>query len=223
MQILFEDKYFIICNKPPGMPVQEDKSMDDNVHSTLVDHMKTKGFLDPYIGMIHRLDRPVGGIMVFSKQPKTTVFLNQQLQNKEIEKHYYALVEGIPKEKAYSHYLKKKFKDNTSKVVDPSTPKAKKADLTFKVIEQVTIEEVVYSLVDIHLLTGRHHQIRVQFAHEGHALWGDTKYNPKFQNQKGWFDIALFAYQLTFTHPKFRTPVGYEVKPTVYPFTLTNL
>lgn len=218
MNILFEDQGLIVCKKDPGQPVQSDLSGDKDLQTDLVDYMKSKGFDKPYIGLVHRLDRPVGGCVLFGKNPKMTAALSKQIQDRLIKKYYLAVVEGKPEDQTLVHYLKKKFKGNVSHVVDKETPKAKKAILHLKVIQTLMIDEVEHSLVRIELETGRHHQIRVQLAAIGHGIYGDTKYNETYMNKRGWFQIALYAYGIGFEHPRTKKWLTFEDYPSDHPF-----
>lgn len=222
MKIIFEDKNYIVCLKPAGIPVQSDITGDLDLHTEAVEYMKTKGFETPYIGLVHRIDRPVSGIVVFAKNPKTAADISKQLQDRSFKKSYLAVVEGRPESNTLENYLKKKFKGNISSVVDSTVPKAKKAILHFKTLETIQHEDKELSLIEVQLETGRHHQIRVQLSHAGYPIWGDTKYNPNFQQEKGWFQIALFAYSITFKDA-LKKSVDFKEKPTDHPFTLFDL
>lgn len=217
-EIIIEDQSIIVCLKAPGLPVQSDLTNDPDLQTMLVDYMKNKGYDSPYIGLVHRIDRPVGGLVVFGKNPKATAHLSKQLQDRTFKKSYLAIVKGEPKDQELTHYLKKKFKGNVSSVVEKGTKGAKEARLSFKVLEPVTIDNEKYSLISIQLETGRHHQIRVQLSHIGHPIWGDTKYNPDFMNKKGWFQIALFSHEIQFTHPKTLKSIHCSKMPSDYPF-----
>lgn len=223
-KIIYEDNSLIVCYKPPKWPVQEDPSGDLDLKTYLENYMiQEKNYENPYIGVVHRLDRPVGGLVLFSKNPKTSHKLSLAFQNRTIKKSYLAIVEGIPKDGTWKHPIKKRFKTNTSHVVDSNTPKAKEAIMSLETLQSLKIDDMDYSLVRINLETGRHHQIRVQCAHMNHPLWGDTKYNPNFQDLKGWHQIALFAEAIDFIHPKTNRPMSFKCLPEDYPFSLFNL
>jgi len=218
-KIIYEDKSIFVCYKPPKWPVQSDLTGDQDMVTYLKKYMKeVKNFDDPYVGLVHRLDRPVSGLVVFAKNPKANHHLSQSLQDRTFKKTYLAIVEGQPKEETWCHYLKKKFKTNTSHVVEAKSQKSKKAILTISPLETIQLDNQVHSLVRIQLETGRHHQIRVQCAHMNHPLWGDTKYNPSFQNKKGWYQIALFAESVEFIHPKTKEIMSFKLPPKDYPF-----
>ncbi|MBI9014226.1 MAG: RluA family pseudouridine synthase [Clostridiales bacterium] len=216
--ILYEDKSVIVCIKAPGMPVQSDLTGDLDLLTILINHYKNNGIEEPYIGLIHRLDRPVGGLIVFGKTPRAVAHLSKQMQKRTIRKTYLAVVEGSPDDQTLIHFLKKKFKGNVSSVVEESVPKAKKAIMHIKRISSKTIEEKKYSLISIKLETGRHHQIRVQLAHIGCPIWGDTKYNKCFNDKQGWFNMALFAHEITFINPENNRHMTFETPVTEYPF-----
>lgn len=220
-KIIFEDQHILVCLKPPKFPVQSDKTGDHDMQSFLYEYLKNeKGIEEPYIGLVHRIDRPVGGLVVFAKNPRTAAHLSKQLQNRTFKKTYFAVVEGQPEDGTLIDYVKKRFKDNTSRVVNEEEPKAKKAILHFETQQSILEDDVLLSLLTIGLETGRHHQIRVQLANSGNPLWGDTKYNPNFQEKKGWHQIALFAYKIEFIHPFTKKSVSFEANPTDYPFNL---
>lgn len=164
------------------------------------------------MAVIHRLDQPVEGILVFAKNKAAAKDLNAQVQNGSMEKYYLAAVSGIPtkKESRLENELIKDAKTNTSRVTKQKTPQSKKAILEYRVLKEA--EDC--SLLEIHLLTGRHHQIRVQMAYAGHPLLGDTKYNPQAGKEKEWQYIALCAYKLIFTHPKTKKKMEFQVKPS---------
>lgn len=215
--IIYEDQSIIVCNKAPGVPVQSDLTQDKDLQSQLIEYMKVKGYDKPYIGLVHRLDRPVGGCVVFGKNPKSTAHLSAQLKERTIKKTYLAIVEGQPEDQTYTHFIKKKFKGNVSHIVDEKTPKAKKAILHTKHIRSFELDGKKHSLIEINLETGRHHQIRVQLAHIGTPIYGDTKYNPSFMSLKGWHQIALCAAKLTLKHPKTNEEMTFTVDPEYFP------
>ena len=186
VKILYEDKDIIVVVKPAGMASQEERSADMDMVSWLKNYFvrekKVKGM--PYIGVIHRLDKPVGGVMVYAKTQQA------------------ALTGTLPKKEGrLEDMLISNGKTNRTEVVADKTSGAKKAALEYKVKRTKFDQGQQYSLVNVHLITGRRHQIRVQMAHAGAGLWGDTRYNPVFADKKGWFDLALFAWHLEFDHP----------------------
>lgn len=196
--IIFEDQHMIVCRKEAGVAVQSARMSQMDMESALKNYLAGKNAAKnagkmPYLGVIHRLDQPVRGVLVFAKTPFAAKELNRQLTSHQLGKHYLAEVTGeIPKEEGtLEDYLLKDGKTNTSKVVTAGTPGAKKAVLHYKKAGE--------HLLEIHLVTGRHHQIRVQCAHAGMPLKGDTKYDP--QAQRGEI-LGLCAYHLELYHPK---------------------
>ena len=159
---------------------------------------------EPYLAVIHRLDRPVGGIMVLAKTQEAAAELSDQVQDGTMIKYYQAILTGeLPDEYGtLEDYLVKDGRTNTTKVVAKGTKGAKKAVLDYEVLDVLETDEGVLSYVLIQLLTGRHHQIRVQMANQGAGIWGDTKYNPRFQKVKRRYQqIGLYATRLEFDHP----------------------
>lgn len=210
IKILHEDDNIVVAYKPHGVPSQADKTGDLDIVTYLTKECRAK-----YIGVINRLDRPVGGIMVFAKNPQSAAKLSLQLQKNEISKQYTAVVcgEPTPKEGELVDYLLKNQKDNISKVINKGTKEAKEARLKYSVLD--TMEDVEWgklSLVNIDLITGRHHQIRVQFSSRNLPLWGDNKYNEAFKKRRGFTEIALCSTSLGFKHPKTNEKMKFDVK-----------
>lgn len=210
IKILHEDEDIVVAYKPHGVPSQADKTGDLDMVTYLTKKCKAK-----YIGIINRLDRPVGGIMVFAKNPQSAGKLSLQLQKNEISKQYTAVTCGEPSEKngELADYLIKNQKDNISKVVNKGTKEAKEARLEYSVLD--TVEDGEWgklSLVKVDLITGRHHQIRVQFSSRNLPLWGDNKYNEAFKKRRGFTEIALCSTSLSFNHPKTNKKIDFEVK-----------
>ena len=183
-EILYEDDQILVCHKPAGVPVQTKKIGTQDMESILKNYLfihssHHAGHKPPYLAVIHRLDQPVSGILVFARTPAAAKNLNQQLQNDQFEKYYQAVVCGVlPDSGTLTDYLVKDGRTNTSRTCSKNTPGAKKAVLSYEILE--TSEVTGLSVVQIHLGTGRHHQIRVQMAGAGAPLWGDNKYNPEF-------------------------------------------
>lgn len=193
--ILYEDQYILVCQKEAGIAVQTARISQMDLESALKNYLAAKNNNDrkmPYLAVIHRLDQPVRGVLVFAKTPLAAKNLNAQVTNHSIGKYYLAEVDGvIPKEgDTLEDYLIKDARTNTSKVVKADTPNSKKAVLHYKKKDEHTVE--------IELVTGRHHQIRVQLSHAGMPLKGDTKYNPRALSGR----LGLCAYRLVFKHPK---------------------
>lgn len=195
LNILYEDNHLLVAIKPANMPMQSDASYDLDLLSYLKAYLKEK-YQKPnnvYLALIHRLDRPVSGICVFAKTSKAAARLSDQLRQGLIKKRYYAIVTNAHKLKdadEFIDHLLKNAKSNTSFV----SKDGKIAKLTYTVIKRK--EDL--ALVDIHLLTGRHHQIRVQFASRNHPLLADHRYHP---NPLKKHNIALMSYYLSFNHP----------------------
>lgn len=211
INIVYEDNHLLIVEKPVNIPVQLDSSNDLDLLTILKKYLKEKYKKsgNVYLGLVHRLDRPVGGIMVFAKTSKCASRLSSQIKNHTFKKVYNAIVDGnIKDEGIYKDYLLKDKKNNMV-MVDPT---GKEAILSYKKIK--TIDNL--SLVEIHLKTGRSHQIRVQFSHHGYPLYGDQKYN---NNAVSHTQIALFAKKITFEHPITKEIVSFELPmPKTYPW-----
>ena len=214
--ILLEDKDIIVYKKPAGVPVQSDKTLDYDLVNQLKNYLHQKeGANNPYIGLVHRLDRPVGGVMVFAKTPQAAKELSRQIQERKMEKTYLCVVqkdlsEQLGQEKVYlEDYLRKDGRTNTSKIVPKTDKAAKCAKLYYRVLEVVDGN----SLVEVNLLTGRHHQIRVQMSAHVGGLVGDTKYNPLATREEGRNGVALFSNSLRFLHPRTKKPIYVEDVP----------
>ncbi|MGN0153979.1 MAG: RluA family pseudouridine synthase [Lachnospiraceae bacterium] len=218
VEILYEDQDILVCVKPFGMPAQSDKSRDTDLLSYLKNHIFEEEEMDeePYLAMVHRLDRPVGGIMVFAKNQKAAANLSDQVQDGTMVKFYQAILTGeLPQECGeLEDYLLKDGKTNTTKVVRKGTKGAKKAVLEYEVLDVFETDDGILSYVLIELLTGRHHQIRVQMAARGAGIYGDTKYNPLFtKTKKKYQQIALFATRLEFEHPASGEHMVFKTEP----------
>lgn len=209
-EVIYEDNHLLIINKPAGMPSQEDASLTLDVINACKDYLKKK-YDKPgnvFCGLVHRLDRPVSGLMVLAKTSKAAARLATQFQSKDIVKEYHCVVEGYPKIGLYEDFLYKDKKTNTTVVSD----KGKKAQL---MVEDVHYMKP-YSLVKIHLITGRSHQIRVQMASRNMPIVNDHRYN---KNAKVNHDIALFANKLTLIHPTQKTSLTFELDlPNSFPW-----
>lgn len=213
MNILYEDNHLLVVEKPINVLVQSDSTKDKDLLTMLKEYLKEK-YQKPgnvYLGLVHRLDRVVGGVMVFAKTSKCASRLGKQVANHTFQKMYYAVLCGnLTKSGHLENYLLKDEKTNTS-YVDKS---GKLSILDYEVLDN----QKNYTLVKIHLKTGRHHQIRVQFSHIGYPLYGDARYNP---NYKVGEQIALFASSITFLHPITSEPLTFTLPlPKRYPYTL---
>jgi len=197
--ILFEDNHLIVINKKPSEIVQGDKTGDKTMPDTIKEYLKVK-YNKPgnvFCGVIHRLDRPTSGAVVFARTSKGLERMNAQFREKETNKVYWAIVEQKPEkpEDALVHFLKKIETKNKSFVTDSEKGGAKEAKLTYKLIAS----SERYHLLEISLETGRHHQIRAQLAAIGCFIKGDVKYGAKRSNEDG--SICLHARRLTINHP----------------------
>lgn len=226
LNVIFEDQHLIVVEKPPKIPSQSDATNDIALLSIIKEYLikQYNNAKEPYVALIHRLDRPVGGIMVYAKTKFAAKELSVQMQDKQFKKIYLGVACGDPQQKKgqLKNYLKKISSRNYSQIVKKDMQNAKEAVLNYEVIETVNTKEYgKLSLIRYELLTGRHHQIRVQTAGNNCPLWGDTKYNKTFINNKEWTQIALWAYQISFKHPKTKRELTFCIKPeSRYPFEL---
>lgn len=217
--IIYEDNHLLVVEKPVNIPVQEDRSQDKDLLSLLKQDIKIR-YQKPgnvYLGLVHRLDRPVGGVMVFAKTSKAASRLSDMVRRRVFEKSYLAIVRGRPAkaEGRLTDYLVKNRQKNIVYVTQSDHKEAKKAVLDYRVIG--TKNDL--SLVQIQLHTGRSHQIRVQFANIGCPLYGDQKYG-QHVNQPG-EQIALWSSAIAFQHPtKKDTRQFTSTPPNVYPWHL---
>lgn len=218
LEIIFEDEHIIICKKPPGLATQSKNIRAKDMVSLIKRHLYLTASMkkEPYLAVIHRLDQPVCGILVFAKTPLSAKNLNQQLQQNRFGKHYKALLTALPpaefETKPLIHYMKKDASSNTSSICSANDSSSKKAILQYHVLPSLTKEELLIfnhcdlsrleDLTPVHITldTGRHHQIRVQMSHLGCPILGDTKYGTAPATDK-WENIALCAYKLEFKHP----------------------
>jgi len=211
LNVLYEDNHVIVVLKPQNVPTQEDESKDLDMLTMVKDYIKEK-YNKPgnvYVGLVHRLDRPTGGVMVFAKTSKAATRLSEQVKNKEMTKKYLAVTAKVPQKEQgrLVNYLLKNAKTNTVSVVPQLTSGAKLAELEYKVLDSVEGR----ALVEVNLFTGRSHQIRVQFKHIGCPLVGDARYGEATPNKK----LALWAYFLKFTHPTTGKTLTFKVFPPV--------
>ncbi len=228
VQIVFEDEYLLVCEKPAGMPVQPDRTKNIDMETWLKNYLfeRQEGEEEPYLTAVHRLDRPVGGLMVFAKTREAAAELGRQIQEHEFEKYYQAIVCGeLPEEFGiFEDTLLRDGKTNTTKVVPAGTKGAKKAVLDYEMIDQIETKDGIFSWVLVILNTGRHHQIRVQFASRGLGLYGDTKYNPKYQNiKKKYTQLGLYSTRLAFFHPVTGEEMVFKTEPQGEAFELMDV
>lgn len=211
MRVLYEDNHVIIVRKEAGEIVQGDKTGDTPLSETIKAYLKEK-YNKPgnvFCGVVHRIDRPVTGVVLFAKTSKALTRLNEMLKKGEIHKTYWALVEGKRKEKEgeIESWLLSDGRLNKTRVVPGGTPDAKLSKLTYRVIA----EGDRYSLLEVKLLTGRKHQIRAQLSSTGNSIKGDLKYGARRSNPGG--GISLLARRIEFTHPVSKLPIAVETEP----------
>lgn len=220
--ILFEDNHLLVVEKPVNIPVQEDRSKDKDLLSLLKEDIKIR-YHKPgnvYLGLVHRLDRPVGGTIVFAKTSKAASRLSNSIRLGQFDRTYFAVTRGILKEKKglLTHYLYKDQRKNKVYAVNNDRKDAKKAILEYEVLE----EKQNFSLVKVKLHTGRSHQIRVQLATIGHPLYGDQKYGEKV-NKPGQ-QIALWSHSVLFPHPVKKEEVEFtSLPPKTFPWNLFQI
>lgn len=211
LNVIYEDNHIIVVEKPVNIPSQGDKTGDIDMLTIVKEYIKAK-YNKPgevYLGLIHRLDRPVGGVMVFAKTSKAASRLSEQVREKIFKKKYLVIADGKFENLngTLENYLLKNEKTNTSKVVDENTKNAKFAKLDYEVLKYN--DEIDLSLVKVNLHTGRHHQIRLQFANIGHSICGDQKYGTRGRGKQ----ICLWAYELTILHPISKEELTFKVLP----------
>ncbi|HOO44380.1 MAG TPA: RluA family pseudouridine synthase, partial [Bacillota bacterium] len=199
--ILFEDNHLLVVLKPSGVLSQGGEMNLPNMVDLLKEKIKEK-YNKPgnvYLGLVHRLDLNVAGVMVFAKTSKAAKRLSEQIRKHQFDKSYLAIAKGeFDKDSmTYTDYLDKDPEKKQAIITDSKNGKL--SQLNFRVIDKAMIDDAVYSLLDIDLETGRFHQIRSQMAHHGHPLYGDTKYGELKMNPD--FFLGLFAYQISFNHP----------------------
>lgn len=207
--IIYEDNDILVCRKPSGLAVQNASFGKKDLESMLKTYLFEKsGKANPYLGVVHRLDQPVQGLVVFAKNAKAASNLSAQVQDGRMKKYYQAVVCGKPEttEETLVHFLKKNAKTNSSEAVSEKTTGAKRAQLHYRMLQ----EKEGYALLEIELFTGRHHQIRVQMVTSQMPLFGDQKYNPHAQKGE---QIALCACRLTLQHPKTGKTMTFTCEP----------
>ncbi len=211
LKVIYEDNHIIVVEKPPNVPSQGDKTGDIDMLTIIKEYIK-KTHQKPgnvYLGLIHRLDRPVGGVMVFAKTSKAAARLSEEVRSKKFEKTYLVVIDGKMEKQTglLEDYLQKNGQKNRSRVVQENAQNAKKAILEYEQIGYV--EEINLSVLKIKLHTGRHHQIRVQLASRNHSIYADQKYGTRGRGKQ----IALWAYELSFQHPTTKEKLTFHSLP----------
>lgn len=199
MQVVYEDNHIIIVFKQSGEIVQGDKTGDRPLSETVKEYIKAK-YHKPgnvFLGVVHRLDRPVAGLVVFARTSKALARLNEMFRKGDIHKAYWAITKNMPKEPqaTLTNWIVRNERQNKSYAYDREVPDSKKALLSYRVIGHTDH----YHLLEVHLMTGRHHQIRCQLAHIGCPIKGDLKYGAQRSNPDG--SISLLSHEMTFVHP----------------------
>lgn len=213
MKVIFEDNHLLVIEKPVNIPMQEDNSKDEDLLSLCKEYIKEK-YNKPgnvYLGLVHRLDRPVSGVCVFARTSKAASRLTKQIQDHTFKKQYLAVVEdnGLKDSDHFEDYLLKDSKTNTVRV----DKNGKLAILDYEVLKR----KDNLALVKVDLKTGRSHQIRVQFSSRNHSLWGDQRYN---KNAIVGQQIALHSHSISFNHPITNEPLTFTSNPDRKPFDI---
>ena len=208
MQILYEDNHIIVVSKTSGEIVQGDKTGDKTLCDSVKEYIKEK-YAKPgnvFLGIAHRLDRPVSGIVIFAKTSKALSRLNNMFRDGEVHKLYWAITQNMPQkeEDTLTHWIVRNEKQNKSYAYDREKPGSKKAMLHYKVISSTDN----YTLLAVNLMTGRHHQIRCQLSAIGCPIKGDLKYGSRRSNNDG--SISLHARKVEFVHPVSKQPMSIE-------------
>lgn len=211
INVLAEDNHIIVVEKPVNIPSQEDKTGDMDLLTLVKEYLKVK-YQKPgnvYVGLVHRLDRPVGGVMVFAKTSKAAARLSEQIREKKFQKKYLVIVNGkMETEKGIlQDYLLKDERNNKSRVVKEGTKNAKLAELEYDVLKYD--KDLNLSVLKVDLHTGRHHQIRVQLSSRDHSIYGDQKYGGRGHGKQ----ICLWAYELKILHPIRKEEMTFQVLP----------
>ena len=211
IKVIYEDNHIIVVEKPVNIPSQGDKTGDIDMLTIIKQYLKEK-YNKPgnvYLGLVHRLDRPVGGVMVYAKTSKAAGRLSEQVRNKVFKKTYLVIANGKFKDEKglLNDYLLKNEKNNMSKVVKEGTKNSKYAKLEYEVLKYD--EELNLSVLKIDLHTGRHHQIRVQLSSRDHSIYGDQKYGGRGHGKQ----ICLWAYKLEIDNPITKERMIFESVP----------
>ena len=219
--ILYEDKEILVCHKPAGLAVENAAIGRMDMVSELKNYMKSA-----YLGVVHRLDQPVEGLLVFAKNQKAAAHLSKQLQQNTLNKEYFAVVCGQPDsaQGRLVDYLTKDSKTRMAKVVDKENAEGKEAILEYEVLETIQRDDVELSLLKIQIQTGRFHQIRAQLSNAGMPILGDQKYGNEVSDKvsltTGTKNVALCACSLNFNHPVTGKNISFEITPDAGAFGL---
>ncbi len=219
IEILYEDSQIVVCHKEAGIPVQTRSITKIDMEKMLLNEFAFRGE-KAVVYVVHRLDQPVEGVIVFAKTSKAAADLNRQFQTDCIIKEYFAVVEGyFKKDKVHlEDYIIRDGKTNLSAIVPKENKASKKAVLDLTAVDSYNNTQLVL----ISLKTGRHHQIRVQLSNSGHPIVGDLKYNPKYVNYNGYVQTALCSYRIVFKHPVTGLEMEFKVKPSAEAFLQYN-
>lgn len=209
LNIQYEDEAILVCHKPAGVPTQSNRIGEMDMVSLLANYRSSKG-QEPYVGLVHRLDQPVEGVMVLGKTKQAAAALSQQVSSHRVIKQYYAVTEGCPKqdEGELTDYLVRDGRTNSSRVVSAKDAGAKKANLSYKVLHRGESR----SLLLITLHTGRHHQIRVQLSHAGCPVVGDRKYG-KYTEGAPYMPLGLCSCRISVEHPVTAKSMDFRICP----------
>lgn len=220
IHILYEDNHLLAVMKPIGLSCQGGEGIKDNLLDQLKEAIKVRDQKTGavYLALVHRLDQPVGGVLLLAKTSKAASRLAEQMRKHETEKAYLAVTTAIPGEKKgkLQDLLLKNRKENQTRVVEAGSREArfaKSASLNYQCLQSDT--RLNYALLEISLQTGRSHQIRVQLADAGWPLWGDYRYNPAWAKAKSGDSVALWSTRFAFEHPVSKTRLVLESKPPV--------
>ena len=206
MEIIYEDDSILVCHKPAGIATQTRKIGESDMESELLKYLKNNGE-KPEIHVVHRLDQPVEGVMVFAKNKDVAGKLAKQIAERSFKKRYYAIItrESFPDTGHLTDYIVKDSRTNLSRIVQPSDPRAKKAELEYQTVDKWDDRK----LLDIELFTGRHHQIRIQLASRTAPILGDAKYGGVSTGR----NLALCSWSIGFTHPTTGEAVQFTTRP----------
>lgn len=232
IEIIYEDNHILVVVKPANIPVQEDETEEKDLLNILKKYIKIKYEKkgNVYLALIHRLDRPTGGIMVFAKTSKAASRLSQDFRENKVEKKYFAVLVGKMRESRRNKERTKKERENKVLLIDYlykdtkekksyvcEKEKGKKAELEYTIISVNDNPDL--TLVSCNLLTGRHHQIRVQFSSRNFPIYGDIKYAKYLKKGKKTEELGLFAYYLSFIHPTTKEKMVFKKEPNYGIFT----